>query len=75
MYVIFVSSLLQGSRRGQIKADPYESQELRTMVLPSTGGYKEMSSSAHVYEPKCGDGGGGGVAGSQPMSTVQLYTP
>jgi hypothetical protein len=29
-----------------------------------------LTNSALVYEPKCGSGGGGGVAGSQPMSTV-----
>jgi hypothetical protein len=31
-----------------------------------------LTNSAFVYEPK--GGGRGGVAGSQPMSTVQLYT-
>jgi hypothetical protein len=44
------------------------------------GGYKEMSSivadqyCALVYEPKCG-GRGGGVAGSQPMSTAVHRSP
>ncbi len=32
-----------------------------------------LTNSALVYESKCG-GEGGGVARSQPMSTVQLYT-
>jgi hypothetical protein len=30
--------------------------------------------SAFVYEPKCG-GGGGGVAGSQPMNTAVHMEP
>jgi hypothetical protein len=29
-----------------------------------------LTNSALVYEPKCGGMGGGGVAGSQPLSTV-----
>ncbi len=46
---------------------------------PQPGDYKEMSSilannSALVYEPKCW-GGGGEVAGSQPMSTAVHRSP
>jgi hypothetical protein len=33
-----------------------------------------LTNGALEYEPKHGVGGGGVVAGSQPMSTVQLYT-
>ncbi len=33
-----------------------------------------LTNSALVYEPKCG-GGGGGVAGSQPMSTAVHMEP
>jgi hypothetical protein len=43
-------------------------------LVSAAGSYKEMSSvmAALVYEPKCG---GGGVAGSQPMSTAVHMEP